>query len=188
MLLIGNRASVYGLPRLLRPVTPAGSQPPFGVGLNPYLDHYSQAFASSRVLYQLRRSPPLRSGDSGGLRFAPPQRANPAYHVSQFAHIDGVRAPLYTGGYHTCVGQPLKLPEPDPRPILGLEPLSRLSSALLRCVIPRLHLHYPSRHSPQSVPCATHGPDGCCVLETPPDPIGVGGAPAARRQRARPHD
>jgi hypothetical protein len=143
MLLIGNRASVYGLPRLLRPVTPAGSQPPFGVGLNPYLDHYSQAFASSRVLYQLRRSPPLRSGDSGGLRFAPPQRANPAYHVSQFAHIDGVRAPLYTEGYHTCVGRPLKPTEPDPLPSLGLEPLSRLSSALLRCVIPRLYLHYP---------------------------------------------
>jgi hypothetical protein len=114
MLLIGNRASVYALPRLLRPVTPAGSQPPFGVGLNPYLDHYSQAFAFSRVLYPLRRSPPLRSGDSGGLRLAPPQRANPAYHVSQFAPIDGVRAPLYTEGYHTCVGRPLKPTEPAP--------------------------------------------------------------------------
>jgi hypothetical protein len=145
MLLIGNRTSVYGLPRLLRPLTPAGSRPPFSVGqsLNPSLHHYRKAFASSRVLYQLRRSPPLRLGDSGGLRFAPPQRANPAYHVSQFAHIDGLRAPLYTGGYHTCVGRPLKPTQPDPRPLLGLEPLSRLSSALLRCVIPRLYLRYP---------------------------------------------
>jgi hypothetical protein len=143
LLLLGNRASVYGLPRLLRPVPPAGSRPPFSVGPNPSLDHYSQAFASSRLLYRLRRSPPGRSGDSGGLRFAPPQRADPAYHVSQFAPIDGLRAPLYTEGYHTCVGRPLKPTEPDPFPILGLEPLSRLSSALLRGVIPRLHFHYP---------------------------------------------
>jgi hypothetical protein len=28
-----------------------------------------------------------------------------------------------------CVGRPLKSPEPAPHPILGLEPLSRLSSA-----------------------------------------------------------
>src|SRR6266571_4628088 len=50
MLLIINRASVYGLPQVLRPVTPLGSQPPFGVGqsLNPYLDDYRRAFASSR--------------------------------------------------------------------------------------------------------------------------------------------
>jgi hypothetical protein len=143
LLLSGNRASVYGLPPLLRPVTPPGSRPPFSVGQNPYLDHYRQAFASSRVLYRLPRSPPLRSGDSGGLRFAPPQRADPAYHVSQFAPIDGVRAPVYTEGYHTCVGRPLKPTEPAPPPILGLEPLSRLSSALLRCVMPRLHLRYP---------------------------------------------
>jgi hypothetical protein len=33
-----------------RPVTPLGSQPPFGVGqsLNPYRHHYGTAFASSR--------------------------------------------------------------------------------------------------------------------------------------------
>src|SRR4029450_3207689 len=50
MLLIINRASVYGLPQVLRPVTPLGSQPPCSVGqsLNPYLHHYSRAFASSR--------------------------------------------------------------------------------------------------------------------------------------------
>src|SRR5262249_26358254 len=50
MLLIINRASVDGLPQVLRPVTPLGSQPPFGSGqsLNPYLHHYSGAFASSR--------------------------------------------------------------------------------------------------------------------------------------------
>jgi hypothetical protein len=50
VLLIGNRASVDGLPQFLRPVTPLGSQPPFGVGqsLHPYPSHYSTAFASSR--------------------------------------------------------------------------------------------------------------------------------------------
>src|SRR5712691_4031436 len=66
ILLIINRASVYGMPQFLRPVTPAGSQPPFGVGqsLNPYRYHYRTAFASSRVLYPLRPSPHLRLGDS----------------------------------------------------------------------------------------------------------------------------
>src|SRR5262245_16482111 len=50
VLLIVNRASVDGLLQVLRPVTPTGSQPPFGVGqsLHPYRHHYSTAFASSR--------------------------------------------------------------------------------------------------------------------------------------------
>src|SRR5215510_12181090 len=66
LLLIINRASVDGLPQVLRPVTPTGSQPPFSVGqsLHPYLDYYRQAFAPSRVLYPLRPSPHLRLGDS----------------------------------------------------------------------------------------------------------------------------
>src|SRR5919108_2257454 len=66
VLLIINRASVDGLPPVLRPVTPTGSPPPCGVGQswNPYRYHYSTAFASSRVLYPLRLSPRLRLGDS----------------------------------------------------------------------------------------------------------------------------
>jgi hypothetical protein len=43
----------------------------------------------------------------------------------------GGRTPLYTGGYHACVRWPLKPPEPDPHPILGLEPSGRSSSALV---------------------------------------------------------
>jgi hypothetical protein len=128
-LLIINRASVCRLPRLLRPVTPAGSRPPFGVGQNPYLDHYSRAFASSRVLYRHRPSPPLRSGDSRDFCFAPPRRASPAYHVSPFVQTGG-RVSLCTRGDHTCVGGPSRSPELAPRPVLGLEPLSRLSSAV----------------------------------------------------------
>jgi hypothetical protein len=118
---------------------------PFRAGqrLNPYPLHYRVTFASSRISYRLRLSPRLRSGDSGDLRLAPPQRANPAYHVSRFAPTKGCRMPLYTGGFHTCVGRPLKPTEPDPHPVLGLEPLSRLSSAGLRCVTSRLHYCYP---------------------------------------------
>ena len=118
---------------------------PFRAGqrLNPYPLHYRVTFASSRISYRLRLSPRLRSGDSGDLRVAPPQRANPAYHVSQFAPTKGRRMPLYTGGSHACVGRPLKPTEPDPHPVLGLEPLSRLSSAGLRCVTSRLHCCYP---------------------------------------------
>ena len=52
-----------------------------------------------------------------------------AYHVPQVAPTNGVRAPLYTGEDDTCVRRPLTSPEPASRPLLGLEPLSRLSSA-----------------------------------------------------------
>ena len=50
VLLIINRASVYGLPQVLRPVTPLGSQHSFGSGqsLNPSRPHYRTACASSR--------------------------------------------------------------------------------------------------------------------------------------------
>ena len=58
-------------------------------------------------------------------------RAYRAYHVPQVAPTNGGRVPLYTGGYHACAGRPLKPTEPDPRPVLALEPLSRLSSALV---------------------------------------------------------
>ena len=112
-------------------------------GRHPYPLPYKVAFASSRIPYRLRHLPPLRSGDSGDLRLAPPQRANPAYHVPRFVPTKGRRTPLYTGGYQGCVGRPLKPTEPEPRPILGLEPLSHLSSAGLRCVTLRLHSRYP---------------------------------------------
>jgi hypothetical protein len=128
VLLIINRASGDSLPQVLRPVTPTGSQPPCGVGQHPYLVSYRRAVASSRVLYRHRHSPPLRLGDSEGLRFALPQSASPAYHVSPFVQTGG-RGSLGTGGYHTCVGGPSRSPELAPRPVLGLEPLSRLSSA-----------------------------------------------------------
>jgi hypothetical protein len=78
------------------------------------------------VLYPLYPSPHLRLDDSASSRWPRVQRA---YHVSQVVPINGLRAPLYTGGNCTCVGRPLKSPEPAPHPILGLEPLSRLSSA-----------------------------------------------------------
>jgi hypothetical protein len=95
-------------------------------GKNPYPPHYRVAFASSRSFtrYPLPRTYAwaTRSGQ-------PWPRGYRAYHVSPVVPTNRVRAPLYTGGYHTCVGRPLKSPKPDPRPILGLEPLSRLSSA-----------------------------------------------------------
>ena len=56
-------------------------------------------------------------------------RVQRAYHVPQVVPTNGGRVPLYTGGNFTCVGRPLKSPELVPPPILGLEPLSRLSSA-----------------------------------------------------------
>src|SRR3989442_9351863 len=39
--------------------------------------------------------------------------------------------PLYPGGNSTCGGRPLTSPDPVPPPLLGLEPVSRLSSARL---------------------------------------------------------
>ena len=110
------------------PVTPLGSQPPFSVGQswNPYPPHYRVAFASSRsfTCYAFPRTYAWATRSSSRW-----PRAYQAYHVPQVVHIDGVRAPLYTGGNCTCVGRPLKSPEPASPPILGLEPLSRLSSA-----------------------------------------------------------
>jgi hypothetical protein len=110
------------------PVTPLGSQPPFSVGqsLNPYLDDYRQAFASSRsfTCYAFPRTYVWTTRSSSRW-----PRAYQAYHVSPVVPTNGGRAPLYTGGNCTCVGRPLTSPKPVPRPLLGLEPLSRLSSA-----------------------------------------------------------
>ena len=49
------------------------SQLAFRVGqiLNPYLHHYSEAFAFSRILYRHLRSPPLRADDSASWGIAP---------------------------------------------------------------------------------------------------------------------
>ncbi len=115
------------------PCASPGSQRPFRVGQisNPYPHHYSTAFASSGLFYLQRVRRVLRIAYSRDLCLARPARALQAYHVPQVAPISGVRTPLYTGGHYTCVGPPLKPPEPVPRPLLGLEPLSRLSSALL---------------------------------------------------------
>ena len=78
------------------------------------------------VLYPLHHSPHLRVGDSVSRRWP---RAHRAYHVPPVAPTNGGRAPLYTGEDCTCVGRPLTSPELASRPLLGLEPLSRLSSA-----------------------------------------------------------
>src|SRR5258706_7665405 len=91
VLLIINRASVYGLPQVLRPVTPLGSQPSFESGqiLNPYRHHYRTAFASSRSFtrYALPRTYAWATPRSG----AHWPRAYRAYHVPQVAPINGVR-------------------------------------------------------------------------------------------------
>jgi hypothetical protein len=95
-------------------------------GKTPYPPHYRVAFASSRSFtrYAFPRTYAwaTRSGE-------PWPRAYRAYHVPHVAPINGGRAPLYTGGDCTCVGRPLTSPKPAPHPLLGLEPLSRLSSA-----------------------------------------------------------
>jgi hypothetical protein len=103
---------------------------PFQVeqSLNSYRHHYSTAFASSHIFYLHSNSAFLTVGLLGRGGFFPP-RVIQAYHVPQVVPTNGLRAPLYTGGNCTCVGRPLKSPEPVPRPLLGLEPLSRLSSA-----------------------------------------------------------
>jgi hypothetical protein len=110
------------------PVTPLGSQPPFSVGqsLNPYPPYYRVAFASSRsfTCYAFPRTYAWATRSRSRW-----PRAYQAYHVSPVVPTNGVRVPLYTGEDYTCVGRPLKSPEPASPPILGLEPLSRLSSA-----------------------------------------------------------
>ena len=105
---MGNRASVRGLLRRSRPITPVGSQPPCGVeqSLHPYPPHYRVAFASSHVPYRLRHPLCSRSGDSGGLCLALPQRAKLAYHVWRVSPTSRGRMPLCTGRVNGCVGSP----------------------------------------------------------------------------------
>ena len=138
------------LPRFLRPVTPAGSQPPCGAGsrLPPYPPHYRVAFASSCVPYRLRPLPCLRVGDSGDLRLAPPQRARPAYHVSRVSPISRVRMPLYTGRVNGCVGSPLKLTDLPSVPFWRWGRMVALAPPASRCVTSRLQVSYPYRPFP----------------------------------------
>ena len=138
------------MPRLLRPVTPAGSQPPGGAGshLPPYPRHYSVAFASSCVPYRLRLLPCLRAGDSGDVRLALPQRARPAYHVSRVAPTSRVRMPLYTGRVNGCVGSPFKLTDLPSVPLWRWGRLVALAPPASRCVTSRLQFSYPYRPFP----------------------------------------
>jgi hypothetical protein len=112
--------------KVSHPVTPAGSQPPCGWG---------KAGTPIRIITARPSLPPAASPCTTvppSLRLAYsrfPPRAYQAYHVPPVVPTDGGRMPLYTGGDCTCVRRPLKSPEPAPHPILGLEPLSRLSSA-----------------------------------------------------------
>jgi len=115
--------------KVSHPVTPAGSQPPFGwskvcTPIGTITAPHSLSPASSSL-------PSMSAFLTVGLLLAFTPRVIQAYHVPQVVPTNGVRAPLYTGGNSTCVGRPLKSPEPVPHPILGLEPLSRLSSARL---------------------------------------------------------
>jgi hypothetical protein len=147
---MGNRASVHGFPRRSRPLTPAGSQPPCGVGhrVRPSPHHDSRAFAFSHVPYRLRRFPCLRVGDSRVLRFALPWRANPAYHVPRVAPTSRGRMPLDTGRVNGCVGAPFKRPDLPSVPFWRWGRMVALAPPALRCVIPRLQLPYPSRPFP----------------------------------------
>jgi hypothetical protein len=140
--------------RLPRPVTPAGSLPPFSVGQHvcPYPPCYRVAFASSRVPYRLHRRPHLRLGDSRGLRLALPQRAHPAYHVSRGSPTSRGRMPLYTGRVDGCVSLPLKLTDLPSLPFWRWGRMVARAPPASRCVTPRLQLPYPyrlfSRRSP----------------------------------------
>jgi hypothetical protein len=147
---MGNRASVHGLPRRSRPVTPAGSQPPFsaGLSLHPYPPHYRVAFAFSRVPYRLRRLPCLRVGDSGDLCLALPQRANPVYHVARVLPTSRGRMPLDTGRVNGCVGLPLKLADLPSVPFWRWGRMVALAPPASRCVTSRLQFSYPYRPFP----------------------------------------
>jgi hypothetical protein len=126
-LLIVNRTSVDGLPRLLRPVTPRGSQHPCGSGQSSPLSALLQdRVRFLPVLSPLHPSPHLRLGDS--VR-GTDRESNGLTTVRRLYHQTGGRAPLDPGGNSTCVGRPVTSPAPVPPPLLGLAPLSRLSSA-----------------------------------------------------------
>ncbi len=136
--------------RLLRPVTPAGSQPPCGVGhsVSPYPRHDSGALAVSRIPYRFRRVPCLRVGDSRGLGCALPRRAHPAYHVPRGSPTRRVRMPLYTGRVNGCVGVPFKRTDLPSRPLWRWGRMVALAPPASRGVIPRLQFPYPYRPFP----------------------------------------
>src|SRR5262249_583264 len=137
-----NRASVDGLPQVLRPVTPTGSQPPFSVGqsLHPYLDYYRQAFAPSRVLYPLRPSPHLRLGDS--VCFCRPDTLSglPRSPTSPPQRRSGVSVHRWRRAVRRVTVNISRSCSPS---LLGLEPLSRLGSALVTMRNPETSLTLP---------------------------------------------
>jgi hypothetical protein len=94
--------------RFPRPVTPAGSQPPGGVGPRrcPSPPHDRMACACSRVPSRLHRRPGVRLGDARGLGLAQPWRAQPASHVSRGAPPRRGRRPLYPGRVNGGVSVP----------------------------------------------------------------------------------
>jgi hypothetical protein len=149
-LLMVHRASVRGLPRRSRPITPVGSQPPFGVGqsLHPSPPHSRVAFASSHVPYRLRHLLCLRSGDAGGLGLARPQRAHPAYHVWRVSPTSRGRMPLCTGRVDGCVGSPFNLTDLPSVPFWRWGRMVALAPPASRCVIPRLQFPSPYRPFP----------------------------------------
>ena len=119
-----------------------------------------------------------------GLLWAFAPRVIQADHVPQVAPTNGARAPLYTGGDCTCVGRPLTSPELAPHPILGLEPLSRLSSAAVTMRNTKASLTLPLPVSPRSRSTVRLGFPTPAVCLRPPV---ASDAPTARGQRARPH-
>jgi hypothetical protein len=147
---LGNSASVRGLPRRSRPLTPVGSQPPCGGGqsVHPSPPHDRVAFASSHVPSRLRRPLCSRSGDSGGLGLALPQRAQPASHGWRVSPTRRGRMPLCTGRVNGCVGAPCKRTDLPSMPLWRWGRMVALAPPALRCVIPRLQFPYPSRPFP----------------------------------------
>ena len=82
--------------------------------------HSRTAFASSRVLDRLRRSPPVRLGDSGADGIAPARSARPPDHVSRGAHR-GEDASGDRRARHVWRAT-VNISAPGPRPCWGLAP------------------------------------------------------------------
>ena len=135
-----------------------GSQHAFASGqiLNPYLYHYSEAFAFSRILYRHLRSPPFRADDSASLGFAPGRRKVPAYHVPHDSQIDRVRTSLCTEWVYRCVGSLSILTDLPTIAILALGPKGGSSPALLTIRNAKTSLTL-------SIPTISQGTDRCAT-------------------------
>ena len=143
-------ASVSRVLRLPRPVTPAGSQPPFSVGQHgfPSPPHDRMAFACSRVPSRLHRLPRLRMGDSRGFGLAQPWRGHPASHVSRGSPTSRGRRPLDTGRVNGCVRVPFKRATLPSMPFWRWGRMVALAPPASRCVTPRLQWPSPYRLLP----------------------------------------